>query len=649
MEQLGRGLVALRSENGDVCVQWRLLATDSPDIAFNLYRVTGDGEPVRVNAEPITGATHVIDGNADTSRQHAWFVRPVVDGREQADSTRFVLPAGNAALPYISVPIAAPNGYHPNDASVGDLDGDGEYEIVVHMVGRGRDNSQDGDSTEPIFDAYRLNGTRSWRINLGKNIREGAHYTQFMVYDLDGDGRAEFACKTADGTVDGRGTVIGDANADHRNDAGRILDGPEFLTVFDGLTGAALATVDYIPPRGDVSAWGDDRANRADRFLACVAYLDGQRPSLVMCRGYYTRCVLAAWNWRDGKLSHVWTFDSNDGTPGNEAYRGQGNHGISVGDVDADGRDEIIYGSCVIDDNGKGLYSTGLGHGDAMHFGDLDPDRPGLEVFKANGDGRSPAGIQLRDARTGEQIFGIPSTRSGGVGRALALDIDPRHRGLEMWGFETQERRRGRGRFRGRGRRNRNDSSASQSPQTSGDAAANAQRSEQAPAEPQPQIRGIFNVRGEQITETTPRTCNMGIWWDGDVLREFLDGVRVSKWDYENERQVDVLNGADYDCASNNGSKSNPCLCADILGDWREEIIARTRDNKELRIFVTTAPTDRRLVTLMHDPIYRLGVAWQNVSYNQPAHPGFYLGHGMSEPPRPKILTIAPASISAGQ
>jgi rhamnogalacturonan endolyase len=616
MEFLGRGLVALRTSDDSVFVQWRLVATDTPDITFNLYRVIDDDEPVRVNSEPIVGPTHFVDSRADASNENAWFLRPVVNGAEQPATPRFVLPAGITALPYLSIPVSTPEGYHPNDASVGDLDGDGEYEIVVHQVGRGRDNSHDGFTTEPIFDAYGLDGTRLWRINLGKNIREGAHYTQFIVYDLDGDGRAEFACKTADGSVDGVGNLIGDADADYRNDRGRILDGPEFLTVFDGLTGAALATANYIPPRGDVSAWGDRTGNRADRFLACIAYLDGRRPSLVMCRGYYTRCVLAAWNWRDGELTHVWTFDCDDGAPGNEAYRGQGNHGISVGDVDADGRDEIIYGSCVIDDNGRGLYATGFGHGDAMHFTDIDPDRPGLEVFKANGDGRNPAGIQLRDARTGQQIFGIPSTRSGGVGRALALDIDPRHRGLEMWGFETGDRRRGRRRVR--------------------------VRDQDSPPRDEPpiQVRGIFNVRGERITDRAPRTCNMGIWWDGDPLREFLDGVRITKWDYHAERQIDLLDGADFDCAANNGSKSNPCLCADILGDWREELIARTRDNMELRIFVTTTPTDRRLVTLMHDPNYRLAVAWQNVSYNQPAHPGFYLGHGMAEPPRPNITTV---------
>jgi rhamnogalacturonan endolyase len=205
-----------------------------------------------------------------------------------------------------------------------------------------------------------------------------------------------------------------------------------------------------------------------------------------------------------------------------------------------------------------------------------------------------------------------------------------------MWGFEQDSRRR-RGRFSGRGRRRRPDAQQPGEPQ-----------SERArdPVEPTQQIRGIFNVRGERISDIAPRTCNMGVWWDGDVLREFLDGVRVSKWDYQNKRQVEVLDCAEFECAANNGSKSNPCLCADILGDWREEIVARTRDNTELRIFVTTIPTDRRLVTLMHDPIYRLAVAWQNVSYNQPAHPGFYLGHGMAEPPRPKIVVTTPSGMN---
>ncbi|GAJ02595.1 unnamed protein product, partial [marine sediment metagenome] len=284
------------------------------------------------------------------STSATYTVRAVINGSEGEPSA----PAGIWSRNYLSIPLQTPDGCTPNDASVGDLDGDGEYEIVLHQAPRGRDNARSGMTDEPIFEAYKLDGTFLWRINLGKNIREGAHYTQFMVYDLDGDGKAEFACKTADGTVDGKGKVIGDANADYRNSRGYILDGPEFLTIFDGRTGAELATTDYIPPRGRVSDWGDDTGNRVDRFLACIAYVDGQRPSLVMCRGYYTRAVLTAWNFRDGQLTRVWTFDSDDGTPGNRDYRGQGNHNLSVGDVDGDGKDEIVYGACAIDHDGTG-------------------------------------------------------------------------------------------------------------------------------------------------------------------------------------------------------------------------------------------------------------------------------------------------------
>jgi rhamnogalacturonan endolyase len=502
--------------------------------------------------------------------------------------------AKEQASPYLWFPVTPPFGYRPNDASAGDLDGDGKYDLVIHMVGSGRDNSQNGDTTAPWLFAYKLDGTPLWKINLGRNIREGAHYTQFMVYDLDRDGRAEVACKTADGTIDGAGKAIGDAAANWVNRNGRILDGPEYLTVFDGRTGAALATTDYIPPRGDVGLWGDTSGNRVDRFLACVAYLDGQRPSLVMCRGYYTRAVIAAFNWRDGKLAHAWTFDSDDGTPGNDKYRGQGNHGISVADVDDDGRDEIIYGSAVIDDDGRALYSTGLGHGDAMHVTDHVPERPGLEVFKANGDGRSPAGIQMRDARTGDQLWGVPCPGRDGVGRACAMDIDPRSPGSECWGV-------------GQG------------------------------------VGGLFDARGQRIADRAPRVCNMGAWWDGDLLRELLNGADVSKWDYDTGREIPLLRGARYAVVSNNGSKSNPCLCADILGDWREEIVAASADGRAIVIFTTTIPTEHRLPTLMHDPVYRLGVAWQNVSYNQPAHTGFFLGAGMT-PPRPDIvLAGAPA------
>jgi rhamnogalacturonan endolyase len=575
MEDLGRGVVAVNQGGGKVYVGWRLLGTDPNDVAFNLYRVTGDAEPVELNEQPIMQSTNYVEAGVDLTQSNAYFVAPVLEGEEQAASEPYVLPANSPVRSYIPIPVQTPPGYTPNDASVGDLDGDGEYEIVLHQTGRSHDNSQSGMTDPPILEAYDLDGTFLWRINLGINIREGAHYTQFMVYDLDGDGRAEVACKTADGTIDGVGNIIGDPDADYRNSSGYVLAGPEYLTIFDGLTGEALVTTDYIPPRGSVASWGDSYGNRVDRFLACIAYIDGERPSLVMCRGYYTRTVLVAWNYRDGELTRVWTFDSDDGTQGNRAYRGQGNHNLSVADVDGDGKDEIIYGACAIDHDGKGLYTTGLGHGDAMHLSDMDPNRPGLEVWSIHENPSHPYGGSFLDAATGEIIWGLTLNDPG---RGLAMDIDPRYLGYECWANNTD---------------------------------------------------GLYTCKGERISSAKPKSCNMGAWWDGDLLRELLDGTTIDKWDYVNGRDVRLLSASG--CSSNNGTKSNPCLCADILGDWREEVIWRTSDNKELRIYTTTIPTEHRLCTLMHDPVYRLGVAWQNVAYNQPAHPGFFLGEGMKQ------------------
>ena len=579
MERLGRGVVAVRADDRNVFVSWRLLGTDPDSIAFNVYRARANGEPAKLNARPVTKATSFTDATGDADGI-SYFIRPVLDGVEQPPTA----PVKAAAAPYLTIPLQTLPGHTPNDASVGDLDGDGEYEVVVKQEMRPRDNSRDGATGETKLEAYRLDGTFLWRINLGRNIREGAHYTQFMVYDLDGDGRAEVACKTADGTTDGGGKVIGEAGADHRNEAGHVIQGPEFLTVFEGATGKALATTEYRAPRGDVGSWGDERGNRSERYLACVAYLDGKRPSLVMCRGYYARTTLSACNWRDGKFTHLWTFDSDDGTPGNEAYRNQGNHNLSVADVDEDGRDEIVYGSCVIDDTGKGLYSTALGHGDAMHLADHDPDRAGLEVFGIHERPRHPNAAAMYDAKTGKVLWGLPSRD---VPRGLAIDIDPRHRGSECWAYVD-----------GPG--------------------------------------GLYSARGEKIADSRPRSCNFAVWWDGDLLRELLDRNSVSKWNWSEGTATPLL--VAEGCTSNNGSKSNPAMSADILGDWREEVVLRTTDNKQLRIYTTTIATEHRIPTLMHDPQYRLSVAWQNVAYNQPPHTGFYLGEGMSKPPRPSIM-----------
>lgn len=576
MELLDRGVVAVKTGQG-VFVSWRLFGNEGSNVSFNVYR---DGK--KVNTSPITNSTNLQDANGTSSSTYT--VRAVVGGAEQAASA----PVGVWGNNYLSVPLNVPAGgtttdgvaytYSANDASAGDLDGDGEYELIVKWdPSNSKDNSQSGYTGEVFIDAYKLNGTHLWRISLGKNIRAGAHYTQFMVYDLDGDGKAEVAMKTADGTKDGAGRVIGDAGKDYRNSNGYVLSGPEYLTVFNGETGAALSTVNYDPPRGNVSDWGDNYGNRVDRFLAAIAYLDGERPSLVMARGYYTRTVLVAYNWRDGRLTKQWTFDSK--ASGNSGYAGQGNHNLSVADVDGDGKDEIVYGAMAVDHNGAGLYTTGLKHGDAMHLSDLDPDRPGLEVFQVH-ETPSNAGVEFRDAGTGQLIWGVPTTRD--VGRGMAADIDPRYRGVEVWADGA-----------------------------------------------------LYTAQGQKIGTKLPSSTNFGIWWDGDLLRELLDSNRIDKWDYANSQTVNLLTASGV--SSNNGTKSTPNLQADLLGDWREEVVWRTNDSSALRIYTTTDVTDKRIYTLMHDPVYRLGVAWQNVAYNQPPHTGFYLGDGMSAPPMPHI------------
>nr|WP_317236139.1 hypothetical protein [Niabella hibiscisoli] len=308
MENLNRGVIAVPDGNGKVLVSWRWLASDPDAIGFNVYRKTS-GSPVKLNQQPLTKVTSFLDDWKDTVSERTYIVRTVQHNTESKSEEHFVLK--NATQPYLSIPLQIPPGYAANDGSVGDLDGDGEYEIIVHIAGKGNDNSHAGFTDEPLIQAYKLNGQLLWTINLGKNIREGAHYTQFMVYDLDGDGKAEIAMKTADGSKDAKGRVIGDATKDWRNDKGYILAGPEYLSVFNGLTGELIHTTDFIPPRAstlnpttaDLKAiWGDGYGNRMDRFLAAIAYLDGKHPSLIMSRGYYTRSVITAWDLKKGKL-----------------------------------------------------------------------------------------------------------------------------------------------------------------------------------------------------------------------------------------------------------------------------------------------------------------------------------------------------------
>lgn len=624
MEVLNRGLVAIRISSTQAYVGWRMLGTDPDDIAFNLYRSHNGGIAVKINgSQPITATTDFVDTPPGLSQSNIYYVRPVIDGIEQIPSNSFTLAANqsvpkdhqNNVAPYLSVPLQVPAEgtspdsaaytYSPNDCSVGDLDGDGELEIVLKWdPSNSKDNSQNGYTGNVFLDAYKLDGTYLWRIDLGINIRAGAHYTQFMVFDFDGDGKAEVACKTAEGSRDATGTYVANTPArftgtfptgvnnaaDHRNSSGRILTGYEFLTLFNGETGAELATTYYNPPRNnninssDVSAWGDNYGNRVDRFLAGVAYLDGVRPSLIMCRGYYTRSVLAAWDWRDGQLTQRWVFDSDDS--GNGGYAGQGNHNLSVADVDGDGKDEIIYGACGIDDDGTGLYTTGFHHGDALHVSDMDPDRAGLEVWDVHESGPTVArGGEFRDAMSGALIWGIEA--SDDVGRGLAAHVDSSHKGFQMWSSATA---------------------------------------------------GVLKSDAATISANKP-SINFAVWWDGDLQRELLDNAggggtatKLDKWTGNGVTRFLSPYSVDVGTSNNNGTKSNPCLSGDILGDWREEMIFRSSDNSSLMIFVSPHSAVNRFRTLLHDSQYRVALAWQNVAYNQPPHPCFYIGAGMSEP-----------------
>lgn len=567
-EHLGRGVIAIRENASTVVLSWRYLSSDPMNEAFNVYR---NGK--KLNKKPLKKETFFKDTYA--GNEAALYSVKALKGNTEAS---YLLPA-NAPSGYLNIPLKRPEdgvtpdgrtySYTPNDASIGDVDGDGEYEIILKWSpSNEHDNSHDGYTGMVLLDCYRLNGTLLWRINLGRNIRAGAHYTQFMVFDLDGDNRAEVVMKTADGTIDGTGKIIGDAEADYRSWNGRILSGPEYLTVFNGLTGEAMQTIDYVPERGDLRSWGDNRANRSDRFLACIAYLDGIHPSVVMCRGYYTRTVLAAYDWDGKQLRQHWVFDSN--TSGNEGYAGQGNHNLRVGDVDGDGCDEIIYGQCAIDHNGKGLYSTHMGHGDAIHLTQFDPSRPGLQVWGCHENRRD--GSTYRDAATGEVLFQMKSNQD--IGRCMAADIDPTHPGVEMWSWAT---------------------------------------------------RGVVDTHGETVT-TNMRNIptNMAVWWDGDLLRELLDKNRISKYDWKKKEShiIKTFEG----CVSNNWTKATPCLQGDIVGDWREEVLLRTEDNTSLRLYVTTLPTSYRFHTFLEEPVYRISIATQNVAYNQPTQPGFYFG-----------------------
>lgn len=570
---------------------WRMTLEDAAGLQFDLYRSSGGGAEVKLNKEPIDRTSDFLDRTVDYTVDNRWTLKATTG--EVATWTRL---KGEERNPYLSIPICKPEDgeiagepftYTANDCSVGDLDGDGEYEIILKWSpSNSKRPPQRGFTGNTYLDAYKMDGTRLWRIDLGPNVRSGAATTNFLVFDFDGDGCAEICCKTGDGTVDGLGHRIGDAQADWRTwdkknpTYGKIVNGPEYLTVFEGRTGKELDSKEYIPTRYPLDGWGgvggncgnDNTGGRSDRFTAGVAFPDGKTPSPVMVRGWYGRTVVAAWTFTNGALKHTWTFDS--ATPGWETYSGMGNHSVTVADFDGDGCDEICVGAMTVDHDGKGLFTTGLRHGDALHAGRFIPSRQGMQVFGVHeneGDNeivkRTPA-VAMFDGATGEIIW--QDGLGQDAGRGVAADIDPRYDGAECWCNIGGLRR--------------------------GDT-------------------------GEIICNRKPDSCNFTIYWDADPLAELLDHVSISKWNWNTE-STDLLLKAEG-VVSNNGTKGNPCLSGDILGDWREEVIWASEDQTELRIYSTTIPAVDRRATWMNDRQYRLAIAWQNVAYNQPPHPSF--------------------------
>lgn len=566
--------------NRKVLISWRSLPGDPADIAFDLWRISGNGEPIKINSTPISGRTNYQDNTADISVTNTYLLK--FSGQAETIG-QYIFTPENASKPYLSIPINNSELPDPSlvyivrDAAVGDLDGDGILDIVIRRDVDPRDigttwNGYQKGST--ILQGYKFDGTYLWTVDLGININQGEHTTPFIVYDFNNDGRAEVAVRTSELTKFGNGTII--QGNDYRSADGRVNDGPEYLSIIDGITGTELARTNYIA-RGNISDWGDNYGNRANRFLMGVGYLNGTTPSIIMCRGYYAKTVIEAWDFSGNSLTKRWNFTAIPNGQ-NAAYAGQGNHSIAVADVDRDGKDEIIYGSCTIDDNGVGLYSSGLGHGDALHIGKFDSDRSGLQIFSCFESGTIQ--VALRDAANGSIIWRVDGTSNNDTGRCLTADIDPTSRGYEMW--------------------------------HSGNTGS------------------IYAVDGTVLGKPLPTTAgggvtyNLAIWWTGSLNRQLLDKATITSY-----TEGRIFTGGYDGLSVSTTNKEGLPFYGDIIGDWREEMIYAHNVGGipvELRVFTTDYPCNYKFPYLMSNRHYRLSAAHQNIGYNQPTQIDYYIG-----------------------
>lgn len=621
MESLNRGLV-VQALNGGNYLSWRLMVdedevygTSESNVPFNIYK---NGQFLATE----TYSTNYIDPNGTSSDTYQ--VAPIVNGVE-GEKSDSVAPFASGSN-YFDIPVDKPkstltttttittdedgnelpenqwytekkvNEYTIGDTSCGDLDGDGEYELVVKWDCAPRDNSQAGLTGNVYLDAYKLNGKKLWRIDLGKNIRAGAHYTQFLVYDFDMDGKAEVACKTAPGSIDGVGKYVSETSSvdeirnandntvSYVNQNGYILDGNEYFTAFDGETGKTIDTIYYPIPRLDYESWGDTNGNRCDRYVASVAWLDGQRPYAVYWRGYYMgrngrqRHGTCGISLENGVLNPKYKFDtySEDTdayTPGNEKYVGEVNHNMTVADVDDDGNDEFISATLCyeVNDEDKLMpkWYGGRQHGDALHIGNYDPTNNNFEYFSVHEHG--DFGMTLMDAKTGEEAFHVSD--SNDTGRGLMANIG-------MGGYYQMS--------------------------------SNA---------------GTYVAYGNNVFKKVNASMgqNFRIFWDGDLYDEELDGLTITSWNGAGRSTIFKADG----CTSINSTKANPALQADIFGDWREEVIYPLTTNDALRVYTTNIPSEYKIKSLMFDSVYRSGVASEQSAYNQPPHVSMYMSEAV--------------------